>query len=223
MAQQTNSSDREQQAPQSQQQGPIAPDIPVDGDLSTFFKILAASLTADLTRLGGGDQQKPGQPLPERRRPGWRVSRAILAKRARDIEKAKKQRQEHNQPEKSRVPLMAMATAIMVVGGVMAAMPKHSEPLPASLIGTWHTTAEIYADRAFEIETDQITFQQGEADKSTTHPISRFQVTADETGSTFAMVEYDNDGDIYQFSFTYQPDEGTMRFKNQPLIVWYKR
>lgn len=221
MAQQANNSDREQQTPQSQQ-GPIAPDIPVDGDLPTFFKILAASLTADLARLGGS-KQKSGQALSERRRPGWRVSRAIVAKRARDIENANEQRQGHNEPVKSRVPLMVLATAIMVAGGVMAAMPKHSDPLPASLIGTWHTTAELYTDRAFEIKTDQITFQQGEADKFTTHPITRFQVTPDGTGSTFAVVEYDNDGDTYEFSFSYQPDEGTMRFKNQPLIVWYKR
>ncbi len=218
MAQQTSSPDREQETPQSQP-GPI-PNIPVDGDLPTFFKTLGMILTADLTRRGAGDQ-KPG-PLPERRGPGWRVSRALLAKRAREIEEARKQPQEHNEPEKSRVPLMAMATAIIVVSGVMAAMPKDSDPLPATLIGTWYTTAELYADRAFEIKTDQITFQLGEPGKFTTHPITRLQVTPVGVGS-FAVVEYDNDGDTYEFSFTYQPDEGTIRFKNQPLIVWYKK
>lgn len=218
MAQQTSSPDREQETPQSQP-GPI-PNIPVDGDLPTFFKTLGMILTADLTRRGAGDQ-KPG-PLPERRGPGWRVSRALLAKRAREIQDARKQPQAHNEPEKSRVPLMAMAAAIIVVGGVMAAMPKDSDPLPATLIGTWYTTAELYADRAFEIKTDQITFQQGEPGKFTTHPITRLQVTPVGVGS-FAVVEYDNGGDTYEFSFTYQPDDGTIRFKNQPLIVWHKR
>ena len=218
MAQQ-NSSGQEKKTHQSQQ-GPIAPDIPVDGDLPTFFKSLGMILTADLTRRDRADQ-KPG-PLPERRQPGWRVSRALLAKRARAIEGARKQPQEHNEPGKSRVPLMALATAIIVVSGVMAAMPKHSDPIPATLIGTWYTTAELYADRAFEIKTDQITFQLGEPGKFTTHPITRLQVTPVGIGS-FAVVEYDNDGDTYQFSFTYQPDEGTIRFKNQPLIVWHKK
>jgi len=220
MAQQTSSPDRKQQTPQSQP-GPINPDIPVDGDLPTFFKSLAMSLTMGLTRPGARDQ-KPGPP-PERRGPGWRVSRALLAKRAREIEETQKQPHEHNEPEKSRVPLMALATAVIVVGGVMAAMPEDSDPLPVSVIGTWHTTAELYADRAFEIKTDQITFQLGEAGKFTTHPITRLKVTPDGNGSTFAVVEYDNDGDTYEFSFTYQPDEGTIRFKNQPLIVWYKK
>ena len=215
MAQQKNSSDQEQETHQSKK-GPIAPQIPVDGDLPTFFKSLAMSLTGVLTRPGAGDQ-KP-VPLPERRGTGWRVSRALLAKRAREIEEA----QEHNEPEKSRMPLMAMVTAIIVVGGVMAAMPKDSDPLPASLIGTWHTTEELYADRTFELKTDQITFQQGEPGKFTTHPITRFEVTPVGIGS-FAIVEYDNGGDTYEFSFNYQPDEGTIRFKNQPLIVWYKK
>ena len=215
MAQQNNSSGPEQKTHQSQQ-GPIAPGIPVDGDLPTFFKSLGMILTADLTRRDGADQ-KPG-PLPERRQPGWRGSRAHLAKRAREIEQA----QEHNEPGKSRVPLMALATAVIVVSGVMAAMPKDSDPLPVTLIGTWYTTAELYADRAFEIKTDQITFQLGEPGKFTTHPITRLQVTPVGIGS-FAVVEYDNDGDTYEFSFTYQPDEGTIRFKNQPLIVWHKK
>jgi hypothetical protein len=120
------------------------------------------------------------------------------------------------------MPLLASAAAIIIAIGITAALPESSDPLPISVIGMWQTSSEQYADRGFEIKPQQITFQQGEADKYTTHPITRLRATPTEAGATLYVVEYDNAGDTYEFSFVYQQDEETIRFKNQPLIAWRK-
>jgi len=101
-------------------------------------------------------------------------------------------------------------------------MPESSDPLPTAMMGVWQSASEQYADRGFEIKPHHITFQQGEADKFTTHEITALRVTPNEDGSALYVVEYDNAGDSYEFSFVYQQDEETIRFKNQPLIKWYK-
>jgi hypothetical protein len=120
------------------------------------------------------------------------------------------------------MPLLASAAAIIIATAIMAAMPESSDPLPISMMGTWQSASEQYADRGFEIKPHHITFQQGEADKFTTHTITGLRATPNEDGSTLYVVEYDNAGDSYEFSFVYQQDEETIRFKNQPLIKWYK-
>ena len=167
-------------------------DIPTEGSLPTFFHILAASLGV----------------TPESRR---------LRRR-----QAREGNTEDAQQGPSFMPLLFAVAAIIVATGIMAAMPESSDPLPTSMMGVWQTSSEQYADRGFEIKPQQITFQQGEADKYTTHPITRLRATPTEAGATLYVVEYDNAGDTYEFSFVYQQDEETIRFKNQPLIAWRK-
>jgi len=190
----------------------------VDNDLPTFFKILAASLAADQVRMGTTQQKKPA----EHRHPAQRASKAALAKQARDVEKAEKDREKANQPKRTRVPLLVAAAAILVVSGVMAAMPKSSDPLPEALMGVWESTSERYAARSFELQLDQITFQQGD-DQFTSHPITGLDIDSDAGGSSLYTVVYDNAGAEYQFAFVYQPDEALIRFKNQPQVKWYKQ
>lgn len=201
------------------QQMPGANTPAVDGDLPTFFKILAASLAADQVRLGttpeGGQQA-------ERRHPAQRASKAALAKQARDVEQAKKDREKANRPKRTRVPLLVAAAAILVVSGVMAAMPKGSDPFPEALMGVWESTSERYAERSFELQLDHIIFQQG-VDQFTSHPVTGMNMKSDEGGSKLYTVLYDNAGAEYQFSFVYQPDEALIRFKNQPQVKWYKQ
>ncbi len=196
-------------------QTPAAADV--HNNLPTFFKTLAASLAADRARMGG--DKKTG--AAERRHPAQRASKAALAKQARDIEKAKKARGDASGVKKTRVPLLAAAAAILIVSGVMAAMPKSSDPLPDALMGVWESTSERYSDRSFELQVDLVTFQQG-VDEFTTHPITGLEATP-EDGGTIYVLRYDIGETEYDFSFVHQPDEGLIRFKNQPQIKWYKK
>ncbi len=209
MAEQTNNPDEEQQAAQPHA-GQAAQ------DLQTFFKTLAASLAADQARMGG--DKKTGQ--AERRHPAQRASKAALAKQARDIERAKKARGDASGVKKTRVPLLAAAAAIIIVSGVMAARPKN-DPLPDALMGVWESTSARYADRSFNLEADQVIFQQGK-DKFTTHTITGLQAFP-EDGGTLYVLKYDIGETEYDFSFVHQPEERLIRFKNQQQVKWYKR
>ncbi len=212
MDKQANNNER----PESAETPPTVAAADVHNNLPTFFKTLAASLAADQARMGG--DKKTG--AAERRHPAQRASKAALAKQARDIDKAKKARGDASGVKKTRVPLLAAAAAILIVSGVMAARPK-SDPLPDALMGVWESTSARYADRSFEIQPDQVTFQQG-SDKFTTHPITGLEATP-EDGATTYVLRYDIGETEYDFSFVHQPDEGLIRFKNQPQIKWYKK
>jgi hypothetical protein len=185
-------SQQEPTTPDSQYHGQPVFDIQTEGGLPTFFHILAVSLGV----------------TPESKRLGRRSAR--------------EEGEEASQQSRSFMPLLASAAAIIIATAIMAAMPESSDPLPISMMGTWQSASEQYADRGFEIKPHHITFQQGEADKFTTHTITGLRATPNEDGSTLYVVEYDNAGDSYEFSFVYQQDEETIRFKNQPLIKWYK-
>ena len=185
-------SQQEPTTPDSQFHGQPVFDLPTEGSLPTFFHILAASLGV----------------TPESKRLGRR--------------KAREENEETSQRSRSFMPLLVSAAAVIIATGIMGAMPESSDPLPTSMMGAWQSASEQYADRGFEIKPHHITFQQGEADKFTTHAITRLRATPNEDGSTLYVVEYDNAGDSYEFSFVYRQDEETIRFKNQPLIKWYK-
>ena len=210
MAEQTNNPDEEQQAAQPHA-GQAAQDLP------TFFKTLAASLAAERARMGG--DQKTGQ--AERRHPAQRAGKAALAKQARDIEKAKKAGDNAIGLPKTRVPLLAAAAGILIVGAVMAARSDGSDPLPDAVMGVWESTSERYADRSFNLQADQVIFQQGKG-KYTTHPITGLKAYP-EDGGTLYVLKYDIGETEFDFSFVHQPEEDLIRFKNQQQVKWYKK
>ena len=206
MAQETNSpsEEQEEQQPVQAEQEPFDPDIKIQGELPMFFKVLAASLVAGVDRTE------------------QRAQKATLAKQAREVARVNRKRAKAaGQQSKTRVPLLAAAAAILAVAGVMAAMPAGSDQLSDDIMGVWESSAEDYADRTFEIKPDQVVFQQGD-NKYTTHPITRSVVTPDGE-SVLYVIKYDNNGTEFEFSFLHQPDDGLIRFKNQPQIKWYMR
>lgn len=219
MAQETNRPDMAPAAASTRHDA-NRPDLSIDTTLSTFFEILAASLATERAR--SQRNREPGRSAGEGRDHPDSANRAATVKQAHNIANARRSLGIAGKQRQIRASILAAATVILVAIGVTAAWPKRNDPLPPSLMGVWQSTSDQYADRAFELKPDQITFQQGEADKYTTHAITTVRTTPDEGESALYVVEYDIAGDTYQFAFVYQPDEGAIRFKNQPMIKWYK-
>ena len=98
-------------------------------------------------------------------------------------------------------------------------------PIPDDLIGVWRTLAPAYADRFFEIKTDQVIFGTGEG-QSDTYPITKIRIEEDpKEQGTLYVISYKNiEGQEYNFSFYYDPaNQATIRFKNQKEMVWTKK
>jgi hypothetical protein len=97
--------------------------------------------------------------------------------------------------------------------------------VPEDLIGVWETAAPTYADRFFEIRTDEIIFGTGE-EKFDTYPITKIKIEKDpgEQGTLYIICYKNIEGQEYKFSFYYDPaNQGTIRFKNQKEMVWTKK
>jgi hypothetical protein len=92
------------------------------------------------------------------------------------------------------------------------------------LLGVWRTTAPAYADRFFEIKTDEVIFGTAEG-KFDTYPITKIKIEQDpnEKGTLYVICYKNIEGQEYKFSFYYDPaNQGTIRFKNQKQMVWSK-
>jgi hypothetical protein len=96
--------------------------------------------------------------------------------------------------------------------------------VPDDLIGVWETTTPSYADRPFEIKTDELIFGTGEG-KFDTYPITKIKIEKDRVEQkTLYIICYKNmEGQEYKFSFYFDPaNQGKIRFKNQKEMVWNK-
>ena len=97
-------------------------------------------------------------------------------------------------------------------------------PVPENLLGVWRTAAPTYADRFFEIKTNEIIFGTGE-EKFDTYPITKIKIEKDpkEQGTLYIICYQNVERQEYKFSFYYdQTNQGTIRFKNQKKMVWSK-
>jgi hypothetical protein len=96
---------------------------------------------------------------------------------------------------------------------------------PDHLMGVWETTAPDYADRFFEIKSDEVIFGTGEG-KFDSYPITKVKIEEDRREQkTLYIICYKNTArQEYKFSFYYdQANQGTIRFKNQKEMVWTKK
>jgi len=96
--------------------------------------------------------------------------------------------------------------------------------VPGDLIGVWKTTTEPYADRSFEIKADEVIFGTGEGNFDA-YQITKIKTEKDprEQATLYILCYKIIEGQEYKFSFYYDPaSHGTIRFKNQPEMVWTK-
>ena len=115
----------------------------------------------------------------------------------------------------------AAVALVVLVGGLVYYFRPRNEPIPDELVGLWTTTAEDYADRAFRITKNTITFHTA-ADDSTFHLITRVQ-SRDEGIARLFTVNYEWYEEEYEFAFFYvRIPNRVIRFRNQRNMVWRK-
>jgi hypothetical protein len=93
--------------------------------------------------------------------------------------------------------------------------------VPDELIGEWHTSNAIYADRSFEIDPVSISFGTG-GGTVTTGFIRK--VSAVQQGArTLYTISYQTDESVNEVCLYYETAEGkVIHFRNQESIAWTK-
>lgn len=97
--------------------------------------------------------------------------------------------------------------------------------IPDELLGTWETSESRYANTYFEFGLNTITFKDKEGNIDN-YTISSIKMKKAEGNDWYEyMIKYKNEETKkVEFSFYYDPtNEGSLRFKNQELIVWHKK
>ncbi len=118
--------------------------------------------------------------------------------------------------------LTIVFVALLAVVFYSSGFSTQRRQIPDEIVGTWHTTASDYADRAFEIRKTSLVFYASE-NEWTVHLIDRIE-TEDLGGGTLFTVYYDDKGGTTEFSFYYDPKrDGIIRFKNQREMEWKRQ
>ncbi len=102
---------------------------------------------------------------------------------------------------------------------------KAEEPVsvPVALHGTWKTESSGYADRFFTVSANTIVLGKG-GGTADQYPIRKLETKEEREGTLYALA-YVNELEKYEDTifFYYSGDGGgTIKFKNQPNLVWKK-
>lgn len=97
--------------------------------------------------------------------------------------------------------------------------------IPDELLGVWETAEPRYADTYFEFGLNTLSFKDKEGN------IANYMITSIKRKKTEGNnwleynIKYKNkETKKMEFSFFYDPiDKGSLRFKNQELIVWHRK
>ena len=117
--------------------------------------------------------------------------------------------------------------AIALLATVIGCQPQSqsqaaNSTVPEKLLGVWKTSHSKYADRFIEIKKDVIIFGQG-GEKIELHALADIHETWEGKSILYTISHLNHEGQRYTFAFYYDPtDGGTIRFKNQPDIIWIK-
>ncbi len=117
--------------------------------------------------------------------------------------------------------IWAGAAATLLILLVAWVWPTPNKQIPQELVGEWHTTDPIYADRSFEIDPVCITFTTGGGTVSTGFIKEVKEVP--EGNRTLYTISYTLDDASNEVSFYYDPYNGNIiQFKNQEKVAWRK-
>ena len=97
--------------------------------------------------------------------------------------------------------------------------------IPDELLGIWETFEPRYEDTYFEFGLNTLSFKDKEGN-ITYYMISSIKKKKNEGNDWYEyIIKYKNEeAKKVEFSFYYDPtDVGSLRFKNQELIIWNKR
>lgn len=119
----------------------------------------------------------------------------------------------------------ALGTLAVLIGAPVtwATWPRTVE-IPDGAVGLWTTVSPRYADRAFRITKNTLTFHLSPQD-STFHSIVRVRETEyrEEQGTTKYTLFYTHYRDEHEFSFLFREEPNTtIRLFNQKQMKWRK-
>ncbi len=123
-----------------------------------------------------------------------------------------------------RIAAAVVAVTVLVGAPLTWAYWPRTVDIPDGAFGLWTTLTPNYADRAFRLTHNTLTFHVSPQD-STFHPIVRVESSSEEGNNTTQYtVFYTHYRDVYEFSFLYSevPDT-TIKFVNQRAMIWRKR
>jgi hypothetical protein len=92
---------------------------------------------------------------------------------------------------------------------------------PEEIRGHWITDQPEYADRGLEIIEDALVFHTGE-ETFDLHMIREIRAETVDGGVEFELDHWGKEGVSMTFSFIYNPADTTIRFKNQPRVIWVR-
>lgn len=116
--------------------------------------------------------------------------------------------------------LFVIAIAPVLATGCSGCSEQGKKEIPAELIGVWKTSHARYADRFFEIRTEELVFGTG-GQTSVTYPLTRFVSTESDTGTVY-MIYYENEkGEESSMKMLYSGEGGgTLMDLNQTELIW---
>jgi hypothetical protein len=122
---------------------------------------------------------------------------------------------------KSRLILL-MCALLPLLSAVQCSKAK---PVPDELIGTWVSSDPRYADRPMELRKETIIFEHGEGYFDfKVYAVVNVEKKIEEYDTLYIITYEIPDGLKYKLSFYYTEDAGgTIRYKNQPEVVWTKK
>jgi hypothetical protein len=123
-----------------------------------------------------------------------------------------------------RIAAAVVVVTVLVGAPLTWAYWPRTVDIPDGAVGLWTTLTPAYADRAFRLTKNTLTFHVSPQD-STFHPIVRVESNSgDGDNATQYTVFYNHYRDMYEFSFLYSevPDT-TIKFVNQREMIWRKR
>lgn len=122
-----------------------------------------------------------------------------------------------------RIVAAVVAVAVLVGAPLTWVYWPRTVDIPDGAVGLWTTLTPNYADRAFRLTKNTLTFHVSPQD-STFHPIVRVESKSEDgDAATRYTVFYTHYRDLYEFSFLYSevPDT-TIKLANQRAMTWRK-
>ncbi len=111
---------------------------------------------------------------------------------------------------------------IALLATIVGCQSRKDNSVPEHLLGVWKTSDSRYAGRVLEIKNKIIIIRKGE-ETIGLHPITATDQAQQGDSILYTFSHISDHGRRYTSSFYYEPtDEGTIRLKHKPRVVWMK-
>ena len=112
---------------------------------------------------------------------------------------------------------------LILILSVFGSQCKKNSVIADEMLGTWKTVSQKYRDTYFELKRNEVCFGtiEGSVNSYVISKIDKQKENAD--WSLYTIYYIDEALKKSEFNFYYSSsDEGLIRFKNQPTLVWKK-